>query len=401
MNKEIKRYNLSLSIMGYINASLIVLSLNSIVVLNFPEYEGALHIWNIFGVLVPLIPLMVAAERKGKRKGWKVILLLLTLLSIVLPQGNVAKTGWAISLFIFMLPAFFAPRPGGKLLMTRPYIWHGLVFLVSYGIGVISGSVSLMSLEVVIIYIFFVIWVLTININGCLKKIREEKGDVEVDSILKQNRREIILFVIIFTLLSLFLPFVLENLDGEREETSVVYEWGEEGETEEEDDFYQPISRDKGVSKESKAFDLTLIGNILMWVFIAAVLGFLFLELFVVIKRIRDIDGRKQNHRDQFTEDFTVEVIMERDKEKKRKIKLFLSPEEKVRRLYKKTVEKMGKGENLSALTTKEIHEEVLSFSSYKFSSIYEDARYSEKETNSEDYEAMKASLEKQKKSSK
>ncbi|MGN1190211.1 MAG: hypothetical protein ACI4SL_07445 [Candidatus Ornithospirochaeta sp.] len=401
MNKEIKGYTYALSVMGIINASLIVLSLNAIIVLNFPEYSGAWHIWNTFGLLVPLIPLMIATEKKGEKKGWKVILLAFTLLSVFMAQGNVAKTGWAISLLIFMLPALFAPRPGGKLLMTRPYVWHGSVFLISYGIGQISGSVSLMRLEVVVIYIFFVIWVLTININGCLKKIRGERGDVEVDSILRENRRGIIFFIILFTLLSLLLPFVIDNIKGEREETSVVYEWGEETEEEDEDSFYQPVVKDKGISKENEAFDLSLIGNILMWLFIAAVVGFLILEIAVVIMKIKDIDGRKEKHRDQFAEDFTIEAIMETEKQKKRKVKIFLSPEEKIRRLYKRTVEKKSKGDNLSVLSTKEIHEEILSFDSYEFSSVYEDVRYSEKEAKSEDYEKMKASLEKQKKSSK
>ncbi|MGN1189876.1 MAG: hypothetical protein ACI4SL_05725, partial [Candidatus Ornithospirochaeta sp.] len=82
------------------------------------------------------------------------------------------------------------------------YIWHGLVFLVSYGIGEMSKATSLMRLEVVVIYIFFVIWVLTINISGCLKKIRGAIGDVEVDSILRENRRGIIFFIILLKLRS-------------------------------------------------------------------------------------------------------------------------------------------------------------------------------------------------------
>ena len=173
MNKEIKRYTSALSLMGIINISLIVLSINAIIVLNFPEYEGLYHIWNTYGVLVPLIPLVLLAEKRGEKKGWKAIILLLGVLSIMLAKGNVAKTGWSISLLVFMLPALFAPRPGGKLLMERPRIWHILVFLVSYGIGQITGNSYLSSLEVVVIYIFFVIWVLSLNIESFLKKIRD------------------------------------------------------------------------------------------------------------------------------------------------------------------------------------------------------------------------------------
>ena len=395
MNKEIKRYLSALSFMGIINVSLIVLSINAIIVLNFPEYEGFYHIWNTYGVLIPLIPLTLLAENRGEKRGWKVIILLLCVLSIMLAKGNVAKTGWAVSLLVFMLPALFAPRPGGKLLMERPRIWHILVFLVSYGIGQITGNSYLSSLEVVVIYMFFVIWVLSLNINSFLKRIRDEKGDVEVDSILKENRRQMLFFIALFTLISLLLPFVIESLVREREETSVTYEWGEEREEERDDSFYVPISKEKGISKDSKPFDLSLLGNILMWVFVAAVIGFLALECIVIIMKIRETDGRKQIHRDQFKDDFTVESIAHSEKEKKKRVRLFLPVDEKIRRIYKKNVEKRSKGESLEALTTKEIQDEILSFDSYTFSSIYEDARYSERKMEARDYEKMKSALDK------
>ena len=395
MNKEIKRYTSALSLMGIINVSLIVLSINAIIVLNLPEYEGLYHIWNTYGVLVPLIPLVLLAEKRGEKKGWKAIILLLGVLSIMLAKGNVAKTGWSISLLVFMLPALFAPRPVGKLLMERPRIWHILVFLVSYGIGQITGNSYLSSLEVVVIYIFFVIWVLSLNIESFLKKIRDEKGEVEVDSILKENRRQILFFIVLFTLLSLLLPFVIENLQREKKTTSAVYEWGEEREEETDDSFYLSISKEKGSSKESKPFDLSILGNILMWTFVAAVIGFLVLECFVIIMKIREIDGRKQIHRDQFKDDFEVESIAFSEKKKKKRVKLFLSAPEKIRRIYKKNVLRRSKGESLEALTTKEIQDEILSFDSYTFSSIYEDARYSGRKMENSDYERMKRALEK------
>ena len=55
----------------------------------------------------------------------------------------------------------------------------------------------------------------------------------------------------------------------------------------------------------------------------------------------------------------------------------------------------------LEALSTREIQDEILSFDSYEFSSIYEDARYSQKKVENRDYERMKGILDKQKKSSK
>lgn len=400
MNKEIKRYTYVLSLLGIVNVSLIVLSINAVIVLNFPEYQDGVHIWNTFGVIIPLVPLIAISESKGENRWWKVILVVLTSISVLLAKGNVARTGWSLSLSVFMIPALFAPRPGGKILMERPRIWHVLVFIVSYGIGQITNSFSLSALEVVVIYIFFVIWVLSININGFLKKIRDNRKDVDVDSILKENRRQIILFIAIFTLLSVLLPFFIDNLNVERKESEVVYEWGETREEEDEDEFYKPIVKEKGLSKEAKAFDLATIGNILMWVFVFSVIGILVLECVVLIIKIRGIDGRKEKHKDQFQDDFLVESIIEKERRKKSG-HLFLSLSDKIRRLYKKSVEKHKKDNDLSIMSTKEINDEVLLFDTYEFTSIYEDTRYSLNKVEPKDYERMKVLLKEKKKSSK
>ena len=400
MNKEIKRYTYVLSLLGIINVSLIVLSINAVIVLNFPEYQDGVHIWNTFGVIIPLVPLIAISESKGENRWWKVILVVLTSISVLLAKGNVARTGWSLSLSVFMIPALFAPRPGGKILMERPRIWHVLVFIVSYGIGQITNSFSLSALEVVVIYIFFVIWVLSININGFLKKIRDNRKDVDVDSILKENRRQIILFIAIFTLLSVLIPFFIDNLNVERKESEVVYEWGETREEEDEDEFYKPIVKEKGLSKEAKAFDLATIGNILMWVFVFSVIGILVLECVVLIIKIRDIDGRKEKHKDQFQDDFLVESIIEKERRKKSG-HLFLSLSDKIRRLYKKSVEKYKKDNDLSIMSTKEINDEVLLFDTYEFTSIYEATRYSLNKVEPKDYERMKVLLKEKKKSSK
>ena len=90
-----------------------------------------------------------------------------------------------------------------------------------------------------------------------------------------------------------------------------------------------------------------------------------------------------------------MESIEFSEKKKKKRVKLFLSAPEKIRRIYKKNVLRRSKGESLEALTTKEIQDEILSFDSYTFSSIYEDARYSERKMENSDYERMKGALEK------
>ena len=86
MNKEIKRYTYVLSLLGIVNVSLIVLSINAVIVLNFPEYQDGVHIWNTFGVIIPLVPLIAISESKGENRWWKVILVVLTSISVLLAK---------------------------------------------------------------------------------------------------------------------------------------------------------------------------------------------------------------------------------------------------------------------------------------------------------------------------
>ena len=74
---------------------------------------------------------------------------------------------------------------------------------------------------------------------------------------------------------------------------------------------------------------------------------------------------------------------------------------DKIRRLYKKSVEKHKKDNDLSIVSTKEINDEVLLFDTYEFTSIYEDTRYSLNKVEPKDYERMKVLLKEKKKSSK
>ena len=137
-----------------------------------------------------------------------------------------------------------------------------------------------------------------------------------------------------------------------------------------------------------------------MWVFVFSVIGILVLECVVLIIKIRDIDGRKEKHKDQFQDDFLVESIIEKERRKKSG-HLFLSLSDKIRRLYKKSVEKNKKDNDLSIMSTKEINDEVLLFDTYEFTSIYEDTRYSLNKVEPKDYERMKVLLKEKKKSSK
>lgn len=399
MNKTIKRYERLLRYLGMANLMLMISSISSLLVFSFPEYQGLVLVWNAFGSVIPVLVISYFALRKGRENVWRVLILSFASLSVLWARGSVARVAWALSISIFTFPSLFAPRPDGRLLMTQPKVWDALVFVVLYGIGSISGNSSLMAMGIIYIYGFLVLWVFSVNIKNCLKRIREEKGDVEVDSILRENRRYMILFVLLFSLLSLLIPLALDRVERERVESSVYYEFGEE--KEDENTVPTVVARDKGISREGAPFDLRAIGNILMWLFVSSCIIVLLLEIAALIWRIMGIEERKSNHKDEFEREFIVETIEEEVSKTKGRLTTSSSYNGNIRRLYKKVVEKRAKGLDISSLTATEIDKEILSFDSPLFTSIYEKTRYGGEEIRQEDYEDMKTALKREKKSSK
>ena len=399
MNKSIKTYENLLKLFGILNLILIITSISSIFVFSFPEYGGLYLIWNGFGVAVPLLAICYLAEKKGRENLWRVMILVFVVISVLAAKGSVTRVAWAISLSVFVFPALFAPRPDGNMLMTRPKLWDIPVYLVLYGIGSITDNNILMAMGIIYMYAFIVLWVFSLNFKSCLKRIRDEKGEVEVDSILSQNRKYIVLFLLLFSILSLLIPFAISRMEKVRVVSRVSYEFGEETE---EKEFPSPLFiRDKGISREAKAFDLSMVGKVLMWLFVSSCILFLLLEVGAIIWRFLEIEERKEKHKDISGKDFVIESVENKENVVIRKRRVSTSLEGRIRRLYKKTVEKRAKDKDISSLTTREIEKEILAFDSNTFTAIYEKTRYSGRESMERDYEEMKATLKRQKKSSK
>ncbi|MGN1163450.1 MAG: hypothetical protein ACI4S4_01455 [Candidatus Ornithospirochaeta sp.] len=398
MNRRIKGAGTFLNFLGYVNVSLIVLSISFTLVNIFPERDGALHFYNSFGVL-PLLWALKFLSEKAKGRWTKVAVLLSVFLAVPLSSGNVAATAWTVSLLVFMVPALFAPKTDGRAMMTRPKVWHGLVSAVTYGLGNIAGVRSVSVFSVITLYIFLLVFALDKNITGCIKRIRDGGENVDASAVIKANGKTILLYVVLFSLLAVFLPSVITLLSTEREKSSVVYEFWEEGETKERETGYVPERKEKGLTRESRGIDYSGVGNVLLVLFLIAISIAVLLEVWVVIKRIMDGGGRRQIHRDQYGSEFSTEKIKDKE-EKKKNDAPFFSTESRIRRLYRKAVEGRRNGKDISTLTPGEIEKTYLkSPSAPMMTEIYSRTRYSSRPASVADLDAMRAAARDEKSS--
>ena len=390
MNRRVKGYVRVQYALGTANVMLIMAAITSTFVLSFPEREGFLNLWNSFGLSLLMIPLKKGSEMYGRKAWGRVLMVVLSIVSVFFAFGNVAKVSWALALSVFMVPSLFAPRPESRVLMAKPQVWHSLLYMALYGLGRATFNANLSFTAVILLFFFLLAFMVDRNVDGCLKKVRSAKGEVEVDGILSSNRRAILIFVLLFALFSLLLPSLLSFLSEERVKTEVQYEPGITGFEEKKEKGEVPIVRDKGISGEGKALDYSALGNVLLALFLFALSLALLLVVYAVISRILNIEAKSGKHRERRGADFTV-LPLEKEKRKERREKLSLfSSRDRIRHRYKAFVSSLS-GVDKSSMTAGEIRENILprNEASRLVTEIYEKARYSLFQVGREEERAM------------
>ena len=390
MNRRVKGYVRVQYALGTANVMLIMAAITSTFVLSFPEREGFLNLWNSFGLSLLIIPLKKGCEMYGRKAWGRVLMVALSIVSVFFAFGNVANVSWALALSVFMVPSLFAPRPESRVLMAKPQVWHSLLYMALYGLGRATFNANLSFTAVILLFFFLLAFMVDRNVDGCLKKVRSAKGEVEVDGILSSNRRAILIFVLLFALFSLLLPPLLSFLSEERVKTEVQYEPGIPGFEEKKEKGEVPIVRDKGISGESKALDYSALGNVLLALFLFALSLALLLVVYAVISRILNIEAKSGKHRERSQADFTV-LPLEKEKRTERREKLSLfSSRDRIRHRYKAFVSSLS-GVDKSSMTAGEIRENILpgNEASRLVTEIYEKARYSLFQVGREEERAM------------
>ena len=390
MNRRVKGYVRVQYALGTANVMLIMAAITSTFVLSFPEREGFLNLWNSFGLSLLIIPLKRGCEMYGRKAWGRVLMVALSIVSVFFAFGNVAKVSWALALSVFMVPSLFAPRPESRVLMAKPQVWHSLLYMALYGLGRATFNANLSFTAVILLFFFLLAFMVDRNVDGCLKKVRNAKGEVEVDGILSSNRRAILIFVLLFALFSLLLPSLLSFLSEERVKTEVQYEPGVTGFEEKKEKGEVPIVRDKGISVEGKALDYSALGNVLLALFLFALSLALLLVVYAVISRILNIEAKSGKHRERSQADFTVWPLeKEKRTERREKLSLF-SSRDRIRHRYKAFVSSLS-GVDKSSMTAGEIRENILpgNEASRLVTEIYEKARYSLFQVGREEERAM------------
>lgn len=343
------------------------------------------------------IPFLKIVCEKTKKKGIRIVIVLLSFLLLFFIKEEVLRTSLLITYIIYGFLFVFLPQKEGSVVLSRPYIYLLILYLLMYAFSQIANNTYLEVATLFITLSFLLLFLLDKNMRGVREKIRSREYKVSREGIMRANRRVIIIYLLSFVLLSFLLPS-LTLLKGEREESEVSYDFYLR-ETEEE--IYEEVSvKEKGISRNTEPFNLEGIGRVLLCLFLFALLVALSLILYSIFRLLFSIEKSEKNDIEEKREEFFIsEVETKKDvKKKKEKEVSFLSPAWRIRRMYKKYILSKREGKKIDNYNVEELA--TLFSSPEDLNEIYRRTRYSNKKIEKDDVRLFSEIVKKENKKS-
>ncbi|MBQ0071750.1 MAG: hypothetical protein KBS81_07860 [Spirochaetales bacterium] len=381
-------YGKALWLIGSLNTMLLSIPLPYLFLNLFPEAEGVLLLAQSIGIALPVLLLKIVGEKVKGKAGRGLLAFGIAALFIVFSLGPVMRTAYTLVLAFYLLLVLAAPRPEGRILLSKPQPWQGVVFLLLFALGSGNGNQSIRSASAVLFVLFLLLYLLDRNMEKVEKKLLSSDAVSSPSAVLRVNNRLMVLFSILFLLFSIAVPFLLSGTE-ERKESTVTYVFGEE-ETEDTEEKWEVLaSRDIALSPKGKALSGRFFSLFPIVLTFLVSLGAIFFLLYAVLSLIFSFrHGEALQAEERIEETILVKRTKEEAKEKEERPGYF-SLEGRVRRLYRRTILLGLEGKVDDALTPAEL-EEKAHVQDSALHEVYEKARYSQQGVDEKDLERVK-----------
>lgn len=394
-------YSRALYFTGLLNPSITALALMFSFNLAFPVTYAHAFVFSFLS-LVPMLTVKIVSEKTDNKLVRSAVALLLILLSLLVP-GEVMRPSWMIMLTVFSFVFVFCPHIEGRTMMTKAHIWDIVPLLAAYILSQILSNSVMISAVTLLILTFILEYMLEKNMEGVRKEVMSRECRVNRDGIIRANRRVIILFIAVYLALCILIPMTVKLLTKERAETGIEYTFGEETESEKEEEKAPAGRKEIRLSKKADTIDFTPLGTLLLCLFLALVGAGVILSVVALFYRLFSAvnSGDKRRSRLSPDETITESDIVDVKEEKEREVRPgYFTPEGRIRRLYRGLVlsreDDRGK---LRTMTTGEIGRDASIMSDV--TGIYERTRYTAAGADRESVRRMQSLVRENKKSSK
>ena len=349
-----------------------------------------------FGVLVPAELLCFLGRRIETLLPRILACLAVLALAIFLPDTWGRRFTWGLCCLPVFLAATVLPRPDGKLMLTVPKLYHPIAPLQYYAFCGIFRLPPLASALAVTIALLMVLTILVHANQARLLSTLRSEGDtaISVQSILRLNRRTLVIFALLALVAILAVPMLTRRMPARQEETPVYT--GETAALEQTEPLQETELPDIVVEKPSEhTISYRLAENITLAAVVLALVGMVGLCIATLIRELLAIRSGKRRTSSLRGETFVVETLEEKEQEAEDDAAEAYTA--KLRRRYARLIRRRtDRTQELAPMSPAELEQAANlggSDAAREIHRLYEKARYGPAPATREEDRAMKAAL--------
>lgn len=374
-----------------------------------PEYPDRIQLlWALGAAPAVLAVYALCLVLKKRLLRLLASLAVLALCLLVLPT-TLLRVIYGAMLALQMLIGIVLPRPDGKPVLSVPRVYHAPFFLLLYAFSRIEGNAVMKQAAIAVTLLYLLVLLL----HQHTRRLRSELCDytsaaLEDRRILRSDRRMILVFAVVGTVLILAVPLLFSRgadtdalSETAPEETGFAQRTDEPEETGETEQTGETGLREDAVYQESgRPVNTEIFTNILLVILYLILLSGLVLALIsyilwlVNLRRDRELHTPPQESAGLPDEQLAKQPRKAAAKEPIRA----RSPTQRIRRLYRRLIRaRTASGAKLSALTPNELEQAAAlreSEARRTLHTLYEKARYSGAACSRADYLAAKAAAQ-------
>lgn len=348
-----------------------------------------------FGALIPAELICFLGRRMEARLPRLLACLAVLAVALLLPDTWGRRFTWGLCCLPVFLAATLLPRPDGKLMLTVPKLYHPIAALQYYAFCGIYHLPPLASALAVGIALLMVLTILVHANQARLLSTLRSEGDtaVSVQSILRLNRRTLVIFAALALAAILAVPMLARR--SPRQQETQVYT-GETAAFEQTEPLQDTEPPDIVVETSSEhTISYRLAENISLAAVLLALVGMAGLCVVTLIRELLAIRSGKRRTTSLRSDTFVVEALEETEREAKEDAAEAYTA--KLRRRYARLIRRRtDRTQELAPMSPAQLEQAANlggSDAAQTIHRLYEQARYGPAPATREDDRAMKAAL--------
>lgn len=350
-----------------------------------------------FLVILPVQAICLVCEKLKKKLHRFLASFAIAVAAFFLATTDLRSFYFSLCCLPILVAGVWVGRPGGKIVLTVPKLYHPLFSLLPYGCAQISDNALLRWISVGLAVVMLVVLILHRAQSRLLTEMSlETKAPAAARSMVRESRRSTLLFVGILVAVIVAVPLLLSLLPGRKTPerpplSTAVIETQEPVIETHQARHGTPLPEGKPILRFVEPMIIVAAFFIVGFAFTILIIG-----LIHFLRRIRDDKDKIRNHGE---EDLVVEALDVPPRGEKKK----QEPEPKgyakrIRRRFRKLIQSHADPEaNLSPLTPAELARSAglpEGEPAAQIRAVYEKARYSPDAVGREDYLALKEAIE-------